>query len=87
MAGYPVRVRIGVLSGIVFALWSSGLASPSVAHSIRPWAITQDEISRHEARFRLLACGRSGATRRPPPDLVYTLLDKTSHVDIRSDDS
>ena len=36
MAGYPVRVRIGVLSGIVFALLSSGLASASVAHSIRP---------------------------------------------------
>ena len=25
-------------------------------------------------------CGSSGATRRPPPDLVYTLLDKTSII-------
>jgi hypothetical protein len=25
-----------------------------------------------------MECARSGATRRPPPDLVYTLLDKTS---------
>ena len=23
-------------------------------------------------------CGRSGATRRPPPDLLYTPIDKTS---------
>jgi hypothetical protein len=53
MAGYPVRVRIGGLAGIVFALLSSGLGLRR-ALDPPPWAIAQDEISRHEARFRLL---------------------------------
>ena len=53
MAGYPVRVRIGVLSVIVFALLSSGLALRR-ALDPPPWPIAQDEISRYEARFRLL---------------------------------
>jgi len=53
MAGYPVRVRIGVLSVILFALLSSGLALGR-ALDPPPWTIAQDEITHYEARFRLL---------------------------------
>jgi hypothetical protein len=53
IAGYPVRVWIGVLSVIVFALWSSGLALRQALNP-PPWASAQDEISRYEARFHLL---------------------------------
>jgi len=49
----PVRVRIGVLTVIVFALLSSGLA---LRHALDPppWAIGESAISRYEARFRLV---------------------------------
>ena len=33
---------------------------------------------RFQTAGRSMECGRSGATRRQPPDLLYTLLDKTS---------
>lgn len=78
MAGYPVRVRIGVLSVIFFALLSSGLALRQ-ALDPPPWAVAQDEISRYEARFRLLrsALPREGIAGylsepwRPPHDLDW----------------
>ena len=79
MAGYPIRVRVGVLSVIVFALLSSGLA---LRRSLDPppWAIAQDEISRYEARFQLLrgtlppegVVGYLSEPRRPPHDLGWS---------------
>ena len=53
MSSYPVRVRIGMLFIIVFALLSSGIAVRRALHP-PPWTTAQDEISRYEARFRLL---------------------------------
>jgi len=78
LAGYPVRVRIGVLSVIVFALLSSGLALRR-ALDPPPWAIAQDEISRYEDRFRLLrsalppeaVVGYLSEPWRPPNDLDW----------------
>lgn len=78
MAGYPIRVRIGVLSVIVFALLSSGLALRR-ALDPPPWAIAQDEISHYEARFRLLrsalppegVVGYFSEPWRPPHDLDW----------------
>ena len=68
MAGYPVRVRIGVLSVILFALLSSGITLRR-ALDPPPWAVAQDEISRYEARFWLL---RSAL---PPKGVVGYLSD------------
>jgi hypothetical protein len=56
-ASYPVRVRIGVLSVLLFALLSNGLAlRQTLRHRLDPpqWTASQDEMSRYEARFRLL---------------------------------
>jgi hypothetical protein len=53
IAGYPVRVWIGVLSVILFSLLSAHLALWG-ALDPPPWTVAQDEISRYEARFRRL---------------------------------
>lgn len=81
MVAYPVRVWIGVFSLILFAVLSSRLAL-RVALDPPPWAGTQDEISRYEARFRLL---RSAL---PPKGVVGYLaeprrLDRPSDFDYR----
>ena len=78
VAGYPVRVWIGVLSVIVFALLSSGLALRR-ALDPPPWTIAQDEISRYEGRFHLLrsalppegVVGYISEPWRPPLDLDW----------------
>lgn len=70
MAGYPVRVRIGVLSVILFALLSSGLG---LRRALEP---PQEDISRYEARFRLL---RSAL----PPGGVVGYLTEPPHDDYR----
>src|SRR5260370_15480415 len=78
MAGYPVRVRVGVLSVILFALLSSGLALRG-ALDPPPWTIAQDEITRYEARFRLLrgalpptgVVGYFSEANLPPHDLDW----------------
>ena len=78
MAGSPIRVWIGVLSVIVFAMLSSGLALRR-ALDPPPWTIAQDEISRYEARFQLLrsalppegVVGYVSEPWRPPHDLDW----------------
>ncbi len=77
-AGYPVRVRIGVLSVILFALLSSGLA---LRRSLDPppRIIAQDEITSYEARFRLVrdalppkgVVGYFSEANLPPHDLDW----------------
>jgi len=57
MAGYPARVRIGVLSIILFAVLSNGLAlRQTLRHRLDPpeWTPRQEEMSRSEIRFQLL---------------------------------
>ncbi len=78
MASYPVRVRIGVLSVIVFALLSSGVALRR-ALDPPPWAVAQDEVSQYEARFQLLrsalppkgVVGYLSESRHPPHDVDW----------------
>lgn len=77
MVAYPVRVWIGVLSLILFALLSSHLAL-RVALDPPPWVGTQDEISRYEARFRLF---RSAL----PPKGVVGYLAEPRRLDRPSD--
>src|SRR5215467_14787918 len=53
MRNYPVRVRIGVLCIVVFALLSNGIALRRALDPF-PWTRDQDQISHYEDRFRLL---------------------------------
>ncbi len=78
MAGYPIRVRIGVLSIVVFALVSSGLALRRTLDP-PPGAAAHDEISRYEARFRPL---RSAL----PPEGVVGYLAGPRRLDRPFDD-
>jgi hypothetical protein len=79
MAGYPFRVGIGVLSVIIFAVLSSGLALRQALDPPR-WAIAQDETNHYEARFRLLrsalppegVVGYLSESRRSPHDLDWS---------------
>jgi hypothetical protein len=79
MVGSPVRVRIGVLSVILFAVLSNGLAlHRTLLHrgDSAQWTGSQDEMNRYEVRFRLLrrelpTKGIVGYLAEPrPPDRI-----------------
>jgi hypothetical protein len=53
MTDYPVRVRVGVLSMILFALLSSGLALRWTLERAASGS-RRDEVGRYEARFQTL---------------------------------
>ena len=57
---------------------SSGRRYSSRSSAFAGWTRPSASPRSPRASCRSTACGGSGATRRPPPDLVYTLLDKTS---------